>query len=172
MLFYNSSEVYEGEWSEDCRSGWGRMYYENGDIYEGEWMKDTNNGQGIFLFGKRTLLYKHFLSKRDSILVEYRDKILSSTFQLVSKQMEIGMKAAGEMVRSTVMESSTILTKASFLKAFGWMEKQNVGLCLILGGMKHQHQQSIQFHRYIILTVDTAHCTTKHFCNTLLWIKI
>lgn len=74
--------------------------------------------------------------------------------------MEIGMKAPGEMARRTEMESSTILTKASFMKAFGWMESQNVGLCLILGGMKHQHQQSIQFHRYNILAVATL--TNNH----------
>lgn len=38
------------------------------------------------------------------------------------KQMEIGMKAPGEMARRTEMESSTMLTKASFMRAFGWME--------------------------------------------------
>ncbi|XP_042364659.1 MORN repeat-containing protein 3 [Plectropomus leopardus] len=43
-------EVYEGEWSEDHRSGWGRMYYESGDIYEGEWMEGKNHGQGIIRF--------------------------------------------------------------------------------------------------------------------------
>ncbi|TKS84503.1 MORN repeat-containing protein 3 [Collichthys lucidus] len=48
--FYNSSAVYEGEWSEDQRSGWGRMYYGSGDIYEGEWMKDKTHGQGIIRF--------------------------------------------------------------------------------------------------------------------------
>lgn len=62
--------------------------------------------------------------------------------------MEIGMKAPGKMVRRMEMESFTIVTKASFMKAFGWMDWQNVGLCLILEEMMHQHQQSIQFHRY------------------------
>lgn len=59
MYFYNNSTVYEGEWSEDRRSGWGRMYSEGGDIYEGEWMKGENHGQGIIRFGKRTLLSIH-----------------------------------------------------------------------------------------------------------------
>ncbi|XP_059213298.1 MORN repeat-containing protein 3 isoform X2 [Centropristis striata] len=48
--FYNNSAVYEGEWSEDLRSGWGRMCHESGDIYEGEWMNDKNHGQGIIRF--------------------------------------------------------------------------------------------------------------------------
>lgn len=56
MYFYNRSAVYEGCWSEGCRSGWGRMYYESGAIYEGEWMKDKNHGQGIIRYGKGTLL--------------------------------------------------------------------------------------------------------------------
>lgn len=57
MYFYNNSAVYEGEWSEGLRSGWGRMYYENEDIYEGEWLKDKNHGQGIIRLGKSLLLY-------------------------------------------------------------------------------------------------------------------
>lgn len=36
------------------------MYYESGDIYEGEWLKDKNHGQGIIRYGKRALLYIHF----------------------------------------------------------------------------------------------------------------
>ena len=33
------------------------MYYESGDIYEGEWLKDKNHGQGIMRFSKKTLHY-------------------------------------------------------------------------------------------------------------------
>lgn len=43
-------------------------------------------------------------------------------FKFVSKQTETGMKAPGEMAKRTEMGSSTILTEASFMKAFGWME--------------------------------------------------
>lgn len=43
-------------------------------------------------------------------------------FQFVSKQMETGMKVPGDMAGRMAMESSTILTKASFMKAFGWKE--------------------------------------------------
>lgn len=49
-------------------------------------------------------------------------EFLNLTFEFVSKQMEIGMKAPGEMARRTVMEGSTILIKANFMKAFGSME--------------------------------------------------
>lgn len=49
--FYSPSAFYEGQWSEDQRSGWGRMQYENGELYEGEWLKDKRHGQGLLLLG-------------------------------------------------------------------------------------------------------------------------
>lgn len=61
MYLYNSSAVYEGDWQEDQRSGWGRMYYESGDIYEGEWLKDKNHGQGVIRYSTRNLQYLHIL---------------------------------------------------------------------------------------------------------------
>ena len=47
--FYGPDEYYEGEWSRDKRSGWGRMYFANGSIYEGEWSQDKRHGQGLLL---------------------------------------------------------------------------------------------------------------------------
>lgn len=76
------------------------------------------------------------------------------------KQMETGMKEAGEMARRMVMESCTIVTKGSFMKAFGWMEWQNVGPFLILGEMKHQCQQNIKFQRYNVVTNTAMHHMT------------
>uniref|UniRef100_A0A3Q3Q9V1 MORN repeat-containing protein 3 n=1 Tax=Monopterus albus TaxID=43700 RepID=A0A3Q3Q9V1_MONAL len=152
MYIYNNSTVYDGEWRVDLRSGWGRMYYENGDTYEGEWIKDKNHGQGIMYMGKQNtfLLKTNHLAAKD---VDFENL----TFRIVSKQIETVMKAPGEMARRMAVESSTIVTKASFMKAFGWMEKQNVGPCLILRGIEHQNQPSIQFHRYIwILSTITV----------------
>lgn len=57
MYFYSSCEVYEGDWGENKRSGWGRMYYECGDIYEGEWVNDKKEGQGIIRYGENTWLF-------------------------------------------------------------------------------------------------------------------
>lgn len=57
MYFYSSSEVYEGDWVKNQRSGWGRMYYECGDIYEGEWVHDKKEGQGIIRYGENALLF-------------------------------------------------------------------------------------------------------------------
>lgn len=155
--------MYEGEWSEDYRSGWGRMYYENGDIYEGEWLNDKNHGQGIIQFGKNNLFYIYM------IMVKVGDSDFKElTFKFVSKQMETGMKVPGEMARRMAVESSTILTKVSFMKAFGWKEQQNVGPCLILGEMKHQHQLSIQFHRYKIVTcILVVYCIMSRLSSAI-----
>jgi len=45
------NEYYEGEWHQNKRSGWGRMYYEDGSIYEGEWLEDQRNGSGMLRLG-------------------------------------------------------------------------------------------------------------------------
>lgn len=55
---------------------------------------------------------------------------------LICKQMETGTKAVGEKGKGTGEERFTSLTKASFMKVFGWMEMQNVEPCLTLEGMK------------------------------------
>ncbi|VDL19884.1 unnamed protein product [Hymenolepis diminuta] len=45
--WYRCDEFYEGEWSEDKRSGWGRQYYKDGSMYEGEWLHDKRWGNGM-----------------------------------------------------------------------------------------------------------------------------
>ena len=78
--------------------------------------------------------------------------------------METGMKAPGEMARSTETGSSSIVTKVRFTKACGRTEMQNVGLCLTLRGTKQEHHQSIRFHRYNTsneAAVDKANRSTK-----------
>lgn len=45
-MIYPNGERYEGEWSAELRSGWGRMNYLNGSVYEGQWLLDKPHGQG------------------------------------------------------------------------------------------------------------------------------
>lgn len=84
--------------------------------------------------------------------------------------MKTGMKAAGRMGRRMAMESFIIWTKASFMKASGWMEWQNVELSLILEGMKQLHQQCIQFQRYNILdeSIKNTHLVLLCYFTPLL----
>ncbi|XP_077365840.1 MORN repeat-containing protein 3-like [Festucalex cinctus] len=48
--FFYVHATYEGEWSEDNRSGWGRLTYKCGDLYEGEWLWDKEDGTGVIQF--------------------------------------------------------------------------------------------------------------------------
>jgi hypothetical protein len=41
-------DVYEGEWKDDTRHGWGKSTYANGDIYEGEWKNNKRHGHGEY----------------------------------------------------------------------------------------------------------------------------
>mmetsp|Transcript_28634 Transcript_28634/g.21373 ORF Transcript_28634/g.21373 Transcript_28634/m.21373 type:complete len:105 (+) Transcript_28634:23-337(+) len=44
---YPNGDVYEGEWKEDFREGFGIFKYAKGDQYEGEWLKDRMHGKGV-----------------------------------------------------------------------------------------------------------------------------
>lgn len=79
---------------------------------------DRASSDVVRALGSHTLL----TSQIDYIIVGQDGGFLNGTFGLVSKQMETGMKAPGEKARRTAMESFTTLTKASSMKAFGWME--------------------------------------------------
>ncbi|KAM9775105.1 MORN repeat-containing protein 3-like [Syngnathus typhle] len=48
--FFDVHATYEGEWSEDNRSGWGRLTYKCGHLYEGEWLWDKEDGAGVIQF--------------------------------------------------------------------------------------------------------------------------
>lgn len=54
------------------------------------------------------------------------------------------------------------------MKVSGWMEIQNVGLCLILEGMKQQRRQSFQFHRYNILGDESNLVVNEGFLQSII----
>ena len=47
MKFENGS-LYEGQWENGVRSGYGRLIQDSGNVYEGRWSKDLANGYGVF----------------------------------------------------------------------------------------------------------------------------
>ena len=48
-MTWSSGSVYEGNWKNDSRNGFGIMTWSDGDVYEGNWKNDYHNG-----FGKMT----------------------------------------------------------------------------------------------------------------------
>ena len=45
-----SSDLYDGEFSNNMRNGKGKMEYANGYIYEGEWKNNKREGKGTIWF--------------------------------------------------------------------------------------------------------------------------
>jgi len=46
MFLAKTKEVYEGEWSGDLRSGFGKLNLTNGQVIECEWRNDKAQGEG------------------------------------------------------------------------------------------------------------------------------
>tara|TARA_B110000285_G_C14637682_1_gene386230 strand:- start:307 stop:465 length:159 start_codon:yes stop_codon:yes gene_type:complete len=42
--------MYEGDWKNGKRSGYGSFRYTNGDIYNGLWLKNKKNGDGFMKY--------------------------------------------------------------------------------------------------------------------------
>ena len=40
--------VYQGEWKDNCREGYGICNYPDGSMYQGEWKDDKREGKGFF----------------------------------------------------------------------------------------------------------------------------
>ena len=45
---YANGSVYEGQWRNGVREGFGRLIHVTGDMYEGDWRGDKANGYGVF----------------------------------------------------------------------------------------------------------------------------
>lgn len=51
-LWYNSGNVYEGEWVAGAPEGIGEKRYKNGDVYRGRWEGGKRNGRGGYLYAQ------------------------------------------------------------------------------------------------------------------------
>ena len=59
-MTYSDGNIYEGEWEEDNRHGFGSFTWANGDRYVGHYKQDVEYGEGMFkkdkeFFMKETL---------------------------------------------------------------------------------------------------------------------
>ena len=54
MNFNTTGDVYEGAFSEDTLTGYGKYYYANGDIYEGYLSNGSKEGTGIYTWASWT----------------------------------------------------------------------------------------------------------------------
>ena len=56
---YNNGNIYEGNFVNGKKSGFGKMFFKSGNIYEGNWENDIQNGKGI-MFYKNGDIYNGF----------------------------------------------------------------------------------------------------------------
>ena len=45
VMVHNNGDSYSGQWSNDCIDGKGTLKYINGDKYEGDWVMDQRHGK-------------------------------------------------------------------------------------------------------------------------------
>ena len=50
--------MYDGDWTEGQRNGYGVYIYANGDKYLGMWKEDRRHGQGEYIYKNQRLKYK------------------------------------------------------------------------------------------------------------------
>lgn len=77
-------EVYEGEWKNDCKNGFGVYKYINGAIYEGEWKNDYQDGFGIYLYADGSYyegIWKEHKMHGEGIYVDIKGRKWKGIFQ-------------------------------------------------------------------------------------------
>lgn len=98
-------------------------------------MQNKRHGHGTIHYGEKTFLdYDLTLES----IVSNAERGLKRFMCLMCKPMETGTKAAGEKGKRAGEESFATLTKARFMKGFGWAEMQDVELCLTLEEVTRQ----------------------------------
>lgn len=50
QLRLENGDIYNGQWYEGQKSGFGFYQHHSGEIYEGTWFQDRRQGKGKFLF--------------------------------------------------------------------------------------------------------------------------
>ena len=58
LMGHPDGSVYEGDWSEGQRNGYGVYTYANGDKYQGIWEEDRRHGQGEYIYKDQNIKYK------------------------------------------------------------------------------------------------------------------
>ena len=102
-----NGDVYDGDWYEGKKDGFGKMTYANGDIYDGEWEDDCQHGNGKMTykndnfeyFGSWSYGQWHGLGQI-SALIENSDPSYDSSIMLNFKKEE-GFYYLGYLIKGT-----------------------------------------------------------------------
>ena len=56
-MIYQNGNIYEGQWHEGKRNGYGVLTKRNGDHFEGHWVDDKREGQGSYFYSDKNKLF-------------------------------------------------------------------------------------------------------------------
>ena len=56
-MIYANENIYEGQWHEGKRNGYGVLTKRNGDHFEGHWVNDLREGQGSYFYHDKNKLF-------------------------------------------------------------------------------------------------------------------
>jgi hypothetical protein len=56
-MIYNNGDIYEGQWNDGKRNGYGVLTKRNGDHFEGHWVNDLREGQGSYYYSSKSKLF-------------------------------------------------------------------------------------------------------------------
>ena len=56
-MIYANENIYEGQWHEGKRNGYGVLTKRNGDHFEGHWVNDQREGQGSYFYHDKNKLF-------------------------------------------------------------------------------------------------------------------
>ena len=56
-MIYANENIYEGQWHEAKRNGYGVLTKRNGDHFEGHWVNDMREGQGSYFYQDKNKLF-------------------------------------------------------------------------------------------------------------------
>lgn len=57
-MYYPDGSIYDGNWEDNDKSGYGMYTYPNGDTYEGEWKDDQKHGIGVYTYKSNGIVFK------------------------------------------------------------------------------------------------------------------
>lgn len=64
-----------GDWLDDLKHGFGKMFYNDGDSYDGMWMKGKRNGSGTYFYNNGTIYRGGFVNglKHGKGIIDFTD---------------------------------------------------------------------------------------------------
>ena len=57
-MYYPDGSIFDGNWEDNDKSGYGTYTYPNGDVYEGSWKDDQKHGVGSYTYTSSDVVFK------------------------------------------------------------------------------------------------------------------